>query len=80
MGKASAPRSSSVLPKIDDDATSVEFDVKCQYLEIYNENIIDLLDPTQPKVQIRETPDKGVYPEPCIEERVTSIAEVMDVI
>ena len=50
MGKASAPRSSSVLPKIDDDATSVEFDVKCQYLEIYNENIIDLLDPTQPKV------------------------------
>lgn len=81
VGKASAPRNSSAfLPKIDENTINVEFDVKCQYLEIYNENIIDLLDPTQPKVQIRETPDKGVYPEPCIEERVSSIQEVMDVI
>jgi hypothetical protein len=51
VGKSSAPRSSSsFLPKIDENTINVEFDVKCQYLEIYNENIIDLLDPTQPKV------------------------------
>lgn len=68
------------MPTFVEDATKVEFDVRCQYLEIYNEVIIDLLDQTQPRVQIRETPEKGVYPEPCSEERVTSIQEVMDVI
>jgi hypothetical protein len=31
-------------------------------------------------VQIRETPEKGVFPDPCIEEKVSSIAEVMEVI
>lgn len=58
----------------------MEFDVRCQYLEIYNEVVIDLLDQMQQRVQVRETPEKGVYPEPCMEERVTSIQEVMDVI
>jgi|LauGreDrversion4_2_1035121.scaffolds.fasta_scaffold28485_1 hypothetical protein len=49
-GKRSA-RSSAVtlngnLPKLDENAINVEFDVRCQYLEIYNENIMDLLDST----------------------------------
>ena len=41
---------------------------------------MDLLDFSMQKVQIRETPEKGVFPEPCTEEIVTSISEVMDVI
>lgn len=71
---------SSNLPKLEDNSTSVQFDVRCQYLEIYNEVIIDLLDPSQLKVQIRETPERGIYPEPCTEESVASIGEVMEVI
>lgn len=68
------------MPKLQEGAVSLEFDVRCQYLEIYNEIIMDLLDSSQQKVQIRETPEKGVYPEPCTEERVTTIAEVQEVI
>jgi len=71
---------SGVLPKLEDNANAVEFDIRCQYLEIYNENIMDLLDPSGQKVQVRETSEKEVYPEPCTEERVTSIQEVLDVI
>lgn len=79
-GKRSTGRASGMLPRLEENATNVEFDVRCQYLEIYNENIIDLLDPAQSRVQIRETQDKGVYPEPCSEQRVASINEVLEVI
>ena len=41
---------------------------------------MDLLDSSQGKVQIRDTTDRGVYPEPCTEEVVTSIQEVMTII
>jgi kinesin family protein 15 len=64
---------------LDENVIAVEFDVRCQYLEIYNEVIMDLLDPTGQRLSLRETPDKGVYPENCTEKRVTSIAEVIEV-
>lgn len=38
------------LPKFEDNLASIEVDVKCSYLEIYNEIIIDLLDTSQQKV------------------------------
>jgi len=28
---------------------------------------MDLLDPATPKVQIRETQERGIYPDPCTE-------------
>ena len=45
-GKQSARKSMNTLnlPTFKDDCISVEFDVKCSFLEIYNENIYDLLD------------------------------------
>lgn len=51
---ASGKRKSSRKSKVHPDAKSVSFEVKCSYLEIYNEVIIDLLDPTLQKVQIRD--------------------------
>jgi kinesin family protein 15 len=80
QGRRSPRLSQANLPKVEDGVVNVEFNVKCHYLEIYNEVIIDLLDSTQPKVQIRETPDRGVFPEPCAEETVSSIQEVMNLI
>lgn len=69
------------MPKFDDNCQDIEFDVKCSYLEIYNECIIDLLDNSNNmKIQIREEKEKGVYADPCIEERVTSISDVMKLI
>lgn len=42
----------------DERVEEIEFEVKCQYVEIYNETIYDLLDSCgQSKLQIRE--DKG---------------------
>jgi len=38
-------------------------DVQCSYLEIYNENIIDLLNPSSGKLNLREDIKKGVYVE-----------------
>ena len=36
----------SIFPKLEENIKDIEFDVKCSYLEIYNETIIDLLDST----------------------------------
>ena len=60
---------------------SIEFDVTCSYLEIYNENIFDLLDSKNhsTKIQIHEN-EKGVYAEPVKKEPVRSIEDVMNLI
>ena len=58
----------------------IEFEVKCSYIEIYNETIYDLLDNFgQQKLQIRE--DKGnTYLENAVERHVKTKKEVLDVI
>jgi len=38
------------LPKFDENCIDIEFDVKCSFLEIYNENIFDLLDANDKKI------------------------------
>ena len=40
-----------------------EYLVRCSYLEIYNEQIMDLLEPTSINLHIREDIKKGVYVE-----------------
>jgi hypothetical protein len=64
----------------DERVTDIEFEVKCTYVEIYNETVFDLLDNLgRSKLQIRE--DKGMtFLENCSESHVTSLQEVMDVI
>lgn len=34
------------MPKLEENLADLQFDVRCSYLEIYNEVIIDLLDPS----------------------------------
>jgi hypothetical protein len=36
-------------------------EVECEYLEIYNENIYDLLDSSDRSLSIRECPSKGLF-------------------
>ena len=42
------------------DIEEISFDIACSYTEIYNEQIHDLLDPTQTRLQIREDGKRGV--------------------
>ncbi|TVU37642.1 hypothetical protein EJB05_10967, partial [Eragrostis curvula] len=50
---------------------------KCSFLEIYNEQITDLLEPSSTNLQIREDIKKGVYVENLVECYVSSVKDVM---
>lgn len=41
----------------------VNFAIRCSFLEIYNEQIIDLLNKANSNLQLREDTKKGVYVE-----------------
>ncbi|CAA6662821.1 unnamed protein product [Spirodela intermedia] len=55
----------------------LQFTCKCSFLEIYNEQILDLLDPSSVNLQIREDLKKGVYVENLTEFEVTSARDVL---
>ncbi|EKX45559.1 hypothetical protein GUITHDRAFT_55963, partial [Guillardia theta CCMP2712] len=40
---------------------SLQFVVRCSYLEIYNETVTDLLDPSKVNLQVRENSKEGIY-------------------
>ncbi|OIW14678.1 hypothetical protein TanjilG_33020 [Lupinus angustifolius] len=48
----------------------------CSFLEIYNEQITDLLNPNQKNLQIREDVKSGVYVENLTEENVATMKDV----
>ena len=64
----------------DERVVELDFEVKCSYVEIYNETIFDLLDSVcRNRLNIRE--DKGLtFLENCTEVHVASLKEVSDVI
>ena len=49
-------------------AEGVTFIIRCSFLEIYNEQIIDLLNKNNNNLQLREDTRKGVYVEGITEE------------
>ncbi|KAF3439497.1 hypothetical protein FNV43_RR17775 [Rhamnella rubrinervis] len=55
----------------------LKFTCKCSFLEIYNEQILDLLEPSSNNLQIREDIKKGVYVENLKEIEVTSARDVI---
>ncbi|XP_059287103.1 kinesin-like protein KIN-12B isoform X1 [Lycium ferocissimum] len=52
------------------------YQCRCSFLEIYNEQITDLLDSSQKNLQIREDVKTGVYVENLTEECVSSMKDV----
>lgn len=48
------------------------YSCKCSFLEIYNEQVTDLLEPSSTMMQIREDANRGVYVEGLREEAVDS--------
>ncbi|KAE9600721.1 putative plus-end-directed kinesin ATPase [Lupinus albus] len=55
----------------------LKFTCKCSFLEIYNEQILDLLDPSSNNLQIREDSKKGVYVENLKEVEVSNARDVI---
>jgi len=54
--------------------------MKCSFLEIYNEQIMDLLEPTSINLNLREDIKKGVYVEGLTEEPITTYREMQNLI
>lgn len=68
------------LAEEETEESKVEFLVRTSYLEIYNEQIMDLLNPTSQNLQIREDIKKGVYVEGLTEEVSSSAHDMIDII
>ncbi|XP_061363751.1 kinesin-like protein KIN-12B [Gastrolobium bilobum] len=54
----------------------LQYQCRCSFLEIYNEQIMDLLDLNQRNLQIREDVKSGVYVENLTEEHVCTMKDV----
>ncbi|KAJ8646210.1 hypothetical protein MRB53_007958 [Persea americana] len=54
----------------------LHYQCRCSFLEIYNEQITDLLDPSQRNLQIREDVKSGVYVDNLTEEYVCTMKEI----
>ncbi|EGR27722.1 kinesin motor domain protein, partial [Ichthyophthirius multifiliis] len=59
---------------------NVEYLVKCSYLEIYNEHIIDLLSNNQTSLQLREDLKKGVFVENLTEQITRTLSNAIEVL
>jgi len=59
---------------------SVQHSCKCSYLEIYKEQITDLLEPGSSNLQIREDINRGVYVERLSEHSVWSASDAFHVV
>ena len=69
---------SLIFDIISQGSSDIEYSVKCQYYQIYNEKIIDLLDPRKTDLAIREDKNKGIWVEDCTEQYVESEQEMLD--
>ena len=62
---------------IDQGDENVRYLVRCSYLEIYMENILDLLGSSiEKKLDVKEDPKKGIYVKDLTHVIVKSISEI----
>jgi len=69
----------TVFEKIEQSSESMEFTVKASMLEIYNEKIRDLLDPSKNNLNVREEKQKGIYVDGLSEKPIGSQQEVHEI-
>ncbi|KAG2306209.1 hypothetical protein Bca52824_025957 [Brassica carinata] len=58
----------------------LKYNCKCSFLEIYNEQITDLLEPSSTNLQLREDIKSGVYVENLTEFEVDSVQDILGLI
>ncbi|KAF6172213.1 hypothetical protein GIB67_024835 [Kingdonia uniflora] len=59
---------------------NLKYSCKCSFLEIYNEHITDLLEPSSTNLQLREDILKGVHVENLTEYEVTTVKDVIELL
>jgi kinesin family protein 5 len=59
---------------------STEFTLRCSFLEVYREQMRDLLDPDNQGLKVKELPHRGLYVHGLTREYVTCAGEVMEVL
>jgi kinesin family protein 18/19 len=69
-----------LFDKININSSEREYKVKLLYIEIYNENIRDLLSTSEEYLDLREDPTKGVSISNINELNVTSCADIMQLL
>jgi len=71
-----------VFQEIDNrkEADSMSFICRCSFLEIYREQITDLLEPNSTSLQVREDANRGVYVEKLNEPTVNTLEEAFEVL
>ncbi|KAJ0980085.1 hypothetical protein J5N97_008340 [Dioscorea zingiberensis] len=62
------------------EENDISYQCRCSFLEIYNEHIIDLLDPTQRNLQIHDDASNGFYVENLTDEYVNTVEDVTQVL
>ncbi|CAA6667488.1 unnamed protein product [Spirodela intermedia] len=55
----------------------LRYNCKCSFLEIYNEQITDLLDPSSSNLLLREDVNKGIYVENLSEFEVETVSDIL---
>ncbi|CAA0807566.1 Phragmoplast orienting kinesin 2 [Striga hermonthica] len=58
----------------------LKYKCKCSFLEIYNEQITDLLDPSSTNLMLREDMQKGVYVENLSEFEVHTVGDILQLL
>jgi kinesin family protein 3/17 len=85
VGYETSDELKGIIPKTFDhifgciDASEIDkrFLVRCSYLEIYNENILDLLgNDTSTKLDVKEDANKGIYVKDLTQVIVKSVPEI----
>ncbi|GMP52241.1 hypothetical protein CsSME_00018141 [Camellia sinensis var. sinensis] len=62
------------------DGKQINYQCRCSFLEIYNEQIGDLLDPTQRNLEIKDDAKHGFYVENLTEEYVTNYDDITQIL
>eukprot|EP00931_Biecheleriopsis_adriatica_P116389 TRINITY_DN9202_c0_g1_i2.p1 TRINITY_DN9202_c0_g1~~TRINITY_DN9202_c0_g1_i2.p1 ORF type:complete len:1757 (-),score=362.44 TRINITY_DN9202_c0_g1_i2:85-5355(-) len=59
---------------------SIQYSCKCSYLEIYKEQITDLLEPSSSNLQVREDINRGIYVERLSEHSAWTVSDAFHVL
>jgi len=62
------------------EKTDQSFLVKCSFLEIYQEQVIDLLEPSSQQLQVREDMQRGVYVDGLNEQTVSNVMQTYEIL
>lgn len=65
-----------IFDRIEVDESGTEYILKCSFLEIYKENIRDLLDRDKVNLKVRETPSRGVWVQDLTEHFVSCVEDI----